>query len=195
VRGPGALKALARRGQPYFLVDETTPAIAGHAGATGGRFALRYGICLAEFFAADPPPGRSPCSEGREGDAARDLLLRGQWAGTKPVAEGSLLPEAFGPFNGLWFGLLGETVVVTGLVESEGGQAPQLIYRAVAARASGGRYAARVDAGRLHATVGGEPAPTVTLTPAAAGAMELDWRAADGRRTLRGTLAPLRSSP
>ena len=99
-RGPGASKALARRGQPYLLVDETTPAIGGHGGATGGRFALRYGICLAEFRAADPaPPGRVPCAEGREGDAARDLLLRCRWAGVGPVPDGAALPEALAPFT------------------------------------------------------------------------------------------------
>ncbi len=189
-RGAGALKVLARRGRPYFLVDETTPAIAGHGGATGGRFALRYGTCLAEFLAVDAPTGRFPCPEGREGEAARALLLRGRWEGTKPLAEGSTLPEAFAPFTGLWFGLLEETVVITGLVESEG-QAPQLVYRAVAARATGGRYAVRAEGGRLHATLGSDRAPTMTLAPGRAGRMELEWTSADGRRTLRGTLVPL----
>lgn len=194
-RGPGAGKVLVRRGQPYLLVDETASAISGHGGATGGRFALRYGICLAEFLAADPaPPGHFPCPVGREADAARDLLLRGRWAGVGPLPAAMALPEAHASFTGLWFGLLGETVVVTGLVEPEAGM-PQVIYRAVAARASGGRYVARADGGRLHATLGRDPAPTITLTPGAGGAMELAWVSADGRRTLRGALAPLAPAP
>jgi hypothetical protein len=66
-----------------------------------------------------------------------------------------------------------------------------VLYRAVSARASGGRYAARVEGGRLRATLGTDRAPTMTLTPAAGEAMELEWVSADGRRSLRGTLRPL----
>ena len=191
VRGPGALKILARRGEPYLLVDETAQAISGHGGATGGRFALRYGLCLADFLSPDaPPPGRFPCPEGREGAAARALLLRGRMAEARPVADTGSLPAGFAPFQGLWYGLLGETVVVTGLVHGEGNE-PQAFYRAVAARASGGVYPARVEGGRLHSTLGGGRAPTMTLTPGRAGALELAWTSADGQRTLRGTLAPL----
>jgi pimeloyl-ACP methyl ester carboxylesterase len=190
VRGPGALKVLSQRAEPFLLVDETSRAIAGHGGATGGRFALRYGVCLAELLAADAPRGRLPCPEGREPAAARELLLRGRWAEARPIADGSALPEALQPFNGLWYGLLGETVVVVGLVEGDGAT-PHVLYRAVSARASGGRYAARVEGGRLRATLGTDRAPTMTLTPAAGEAMELEWVSADGRRSLRGTLRPL----
>jgi hypothetical protein len=84
-------------------------------------------------------------------------------------------------------------VVIAGLVEPEAAT-PQ-VYRAVGARASGGRYAAHADGGRLHATLGRDPAPTITLTPGAEGAMELGWVSVDGRRTLRGALAPLAPAP
>jgi hypothetical protein len=191
VRGPGALRVLARRGRPYLLVDETAQAISGHGGATGGRFALRYGLCLADFLSSDaPPPGRFLCPEGREGTAARELLLRDPWAGARPFAEGEPIPEGFAPFHGLWYGLLGETVVVAGLVQGDV-KAPQVLYRAVAARSSGGQYPARVEGARLHATLGSGRAPTMTLTPHQAGALELAWTSADGQRTLRGMLAPL----
>jgi len=194
VRGPGALKVLARRGEPYLLVDETAQAISGHGGATGGRFALRYGLCLADFLSPDAPPrGRFPCPEGREGAAARELLLRDRWAGARPITDIGGLPAGFAPFHGLWYGLLGETVVVTGLVHGDG-SGPQALYRAVAARASGGVYPARVDGGRLQATLGSSRAPTMTLTPGRVGALELAWTSVDGQRTLRGMLAPLAPS-
>lgn len=193
VRGPGALRVLARRGEPFLLVDESAGAIGGHGGATGGRFALRYGLCLAEFLSGDtPPPGRFPCPEGREGAAARELLLRTPPAGARPIADAGSLPEGLAPFNGLWYGLLGETVVVAGLVQGEGGE-PRLLYRAVAARVSGGLSPARVEEGRLHSTLGSGAgrAPTIVLSPGPGSAVELAWTSADGRRTLRGVLAPL----
>lgn len=188
VRGPGALRALGARGVPYLVVDETSQAISGHGGGMGGRFALRYGICVADFFSGDAPPaGPIHCPAGRESAAVRELLLRD--APPRLLSPGSV-PERLAPYCGLWYGLLGETVVVVGLVEGDDGT-PQLLYRAAAGRASGGLYSARETAGRLEATLGRERAPTMTLTLGPGRAIEVTWTSTDGRRTLRGPFTPL----
>jgi pimeloyl-ACP methyl ester carboxylesterase len=189
VRGPGASRALGARGMPYLVVDETSEAINGHGGGMGGRFALRYGICLAEFLSGETPPaGRYACPEGREGAAARELLLRD---GAPPrLFPAGAVPDNLAPFSGLWYGVLGETVVIAGLVQGANG-APQVLYRAAAGRASGDLYPARVEGGQLHATLGSGRGPTMVLTRGPARAVELAWTSMDGARTLRGTLAPL----
>ena len=189
VRGPGALRILSRRGEPFLLVDETATAISGHGGGTGSRFALRYGPCLADFLSAEAAGGRFSCPEGREVEAARDLLLGGVAPRVVPEAA---LPAGWTPFNGLWYGLVGETLVVTGIVQ-DGGGAPSLLYRALAARSTGGLYAPRVEDGRLHATLGsaGSRAPSLSLSAGPGAGLELAWTSADGQRMLRGRLAPL----
>lgn len=189
VRGPGALRILARRGEPFLLVDETATAISGHGGGTGGRFALRYGPCLADFLSAESTPGRFVCPEGREGEAARDLVLGGASPRAVPLAA---IPAAWAPYNGLWYGLLGETFVVTGIVQ-DGSGAPRLLYRALASRSTGGLYLPRVEEGRLHATLGsaGSRAPSLRLVAGFGAGLELAWTSADGQRVLRGRLAPL----
>jgi pimeloyl-ACP methyl ester carboxylesterase len=190
VRGPGALRILSRRGEPFLLVDESSTAISGHGGGTGSRFALRYGPCLADFLSAESTPGRFTCPEGREGEATRDLLLGGVAPRIVPEAA---LPAGWAPFNGLWFGLLGDTLVVTGIVQ-DGSGTPSLLYRALATRSTGGVYAARVEEGRLSATLGsaGSRAPSLALTAGTGSAVEVTWTSADGQRVLRGRLAPLR---
>jgi len=191
-RGPVALRTLARRGDPFLLVDESAPAISGHAGAMGGRFALRYGLCLADFL-VDAPPGRFLCPEGRDAEAARALLLRGGTPSIRPIDPAGALPPSFAPFAGLWYGLLEDTVVVAGLVRGDG-DAPQLLYGAVAGRATSGIYPVQVEQIRLQATLGisGGRAPSLALSPIAPGVLDLTWTSLNGQHTLRGRLAPLR---
>ena len=59
-------------------------------------------------------------------------------AGLPPLVvmdeQGRMNDNVPAPYRGLWYGLLGETVVVVGLVEGAGGT-PQLLYRAAAGRA------------------------------------------------------------
>ena len=189
VRGPGALRALGARGLPFLVVDETSTAISGHGGGMGGRFLLRYGLCVADFLSGDtPPPGRYACPEGREGLAARSLLFRdGEAPRLFPVGT---LPDDLARFSGLWYGLLDDTVVIVGLVEGPDGT-PKLLYRAAASRASSGLYTPRQEGGRLHVTLGSDRAPTLIMTPAPGRALELIWTSAAGGRTLRGQLSPL----
>ncbi len=76
VRGESADKILSRRTIPYLLLDETS-GINGHGGGVTGRFALRYGPCLADFLAAPTlPPGRFVCPPVTdEWLLVRELLL------------------------------------------------------------------------------------------------------------------------
>ena len=184
VRGPGALRALARRTGPFVVIDETATEFRGHGGGTGGRFALRYGACLADLITAEAPAaGRVACPEGREWEAARELLLEPRPPGIQVVREPA--PE-LAPFAGLWFGTLNETVVVLGLAEREAG-GPRLLYRAATPRVGGGLYAVRVEGGQLRAALSG---PAVVLAPGPGGRLDLTWTSADGRSTLRGALLP-----
>ncbi|MBI2527780.1 MAG: hypothetical protein HYV93_17575 [Candidatus Rokubacteria bacterium] len=189
IRGRGALRALDRRAGPYLVIDETAPGIAGHGGATGGRFALRYGLCLAEFLSAESlPPGRFSCPDGQEWAAARELLLRPWPAGARLLRDGSQLPPDVTALAGLWYGLMGESVIVVGLLEPRGASA-RVLYRAATPRVSGRAYAGRVEGGELRARLGSAPAASIAVRPAADGAgAELVWTSADGGRTLHATL-------
>jgi pimeloyl-ACP methyl ester carboxylesterase len=191
IRGPGALRALAARPAPYLVIDETATTLSGHGGGTGGRFALRYGLCLADFLSAadSPPPGRVVCSGGREGAAARDLLMKPWPAAARPPRDGDALAGFAPPPGGFWYGLVGETVVVVVVLRGEG-DALRVLYRALSPRLSGGVHPARVEGEELRATLGEGSVPSIALRRASANALELYWTAADGGRTLRTTLHP-----
>ena len=76
VRGENAQAILSRRRLPYLLLDETS-GLTGHGGGVSGRFALRYGLCLADFLAAaDLPATRFTCPPvADEWLVVRELLL------------------------------------------------------------------------------------------------------------------------
>jgi pimeloyl-ACP methyl ester carboxylesterase len=191
VRGPGALRALANRPAPYLVIDETATTISGHDGGTGGRFALRYGPCLADFLdAADsPPPGRIVCSGGREAAAARDLLMNPWPAVAHPPRDGDALAGFAPPPGGFWYGLVGETVVVVVVLRGEG-DAVRVLYRAAGPKLSGGVHPARLEGDELRATLGEGSVPSIALRRTPGNALELHWTPADGGRTLRTTLYP-----
>jgi pimeloyl-ACP methyl ester carboxylesterase len=191
VRGPGALRVLAGRSAPYLVIDETATAISGHGGGTGGRFALRYGPCLADFLdAADsPPPGRVACSGGREAAAARDLLMKPWPAAARPPRDGDALAGFAPPAGDFWYGLVGETVVAVVVLRAEG-DALRVLYRAASPRVSGGVHPARLEGAELRATLGEGSVPSITLRRASATSLELIWAPSDGGRTLRTTLYP-----
>ena len=186
-RGPGALKVLGRRTGPYLLIDETAPGISGHGGGTGGRFALRYGMCLVEFLSTDSPPaGRFPCPEGREWDSARSILLRALPADMRLLPDRTVPPEV-APLAGFWYGLMGESVIVLGMVERGG--IPRLLYRAATPRISAGVYEFRAAGGALHAVLGKGTSPTIVVKPGADRTAELIWTSADAKRNLTASLA------
>lgn len=191
VRGPGALRVLANRPAPYLVIDETATAISGHGGGTGGRFALRYGRCLADFLSAadSPPPGRVGCSGGQEAAAARDLLMNPWPAAARPPRDGDALAGFLPPPGGFWYGLVGETVVVVVVLRGEG-DALRVLYRAASPRVAGGVHSARLEGDELRATLGSGSVPAIALRHTAGHALELHWTAADGGRTLRTTLFP-----
>jgi pimeloyl-ACP methyl ester carboxylesterase len=190
-RGPGALRALAGRPAPYLVIDETATSLSGHGGATGGRFALRYGACLADFLdAADsPPPGRVSCPGGREATAARDLLMKPWPAAARPSRDGDTLGGFAPPAGDFWYGLLGETVVAMVVLRGEG-DALRVLYRAASPALSGGVHPARLEGDELRASLGEGSAPSIALRRASDRTLELHWTAADGGRALRTTLHP-----
>lgn len=191
VRGPGALRALAARPAPYLVIDETATAISGHGGGTGGRFALRYGPCLADFLdAADsPPPGRVACTGGREATAARDLLMKPWPAAARPAYDGDALAGFAPPTGDFWYGLMGETVVAVIVLRGEG-DTLRVLYRAASPQPSGGVHLARLQGDELRATLGEGSGPAIALRRASGNTLELHWTPADRGRTLRATLYP-----
>ena len=179
VRGESANQILARRGLPYLLFDETTD-LTGHGGGTGGRFALRYGLCLAEFLAApDVPGGRFTCPTSDEWTVVRELLLRTN--PPKVVKDGAELPVEIRSLTGWWYGLLGETLVLVGLVDGGG----RLAYRWLTSREGAATVRASVKDGRVRGVLPNRA--TLEVTPTAGGTT-LSWTSSDGR-ILTTTLA------
>ncbi len=117
-RGESALRALAGRKKPYLVLDETS-GLVGHGGGTGGNFALRYGMCLVEFLSAPSlPEGRFVCTpQADQWTVAKELLPKPP-KDLKVVTDSSALPESIRGLEGLWWGLLGETIVSFALVDS-----------------------------------------------------------------------------
>lgn len=191
VRGAGALRVLAARPAPYLLVDETADTLSGHEGGIGGRFALRYGLCLADFLdAADSPPrGRVTCAGGREADAARDLLMKPWPAPAGAPRDGTALPGFAPPSGDFWYGLVGEAVVALRVLRG-GGDAPLVFHRALSPSPSAGVHPARPQGDELRATLGEGSAPTITLRRASDRTLEVYWTPAGGGRTVRTTFYP-----
>lgn len=180
VRGESAQAILSRRPLPYLLLDETS-GISGHGGGVSGRFALRYGLCLADFLAAPSlPPGRFTCPPVTdEWPVVRELLL--PQLGQRPsfVRE----PSAFsvGPLMGLRWALLGDTVVLVAPVD-EGPGRLRLMYRSTGF--GGGVFDATLKDGVLRAVLSN--GSKVTLKPEGEGA--ITWTASDGSRSVDARL-------
>ena len=173
-RGPGAAAALATRGGVYMLLDESSD-VRGHTGATSGRFALRYGLCLGEFLTtATPTPGRFACAPARQDwRLIRELALSGD--AVPKLATPKELPAALSRLNGWWYGTVGETVVVFGLVED--GTKLRAAYRWIGSRTGGGVYDAEVLDGRVRVA----RQESSVLIGESDGRVSLTWTASDGR--------------
>jgi pimeloyl-ACP methyl ester carboxylesterase len=180
VRGENAQGILARRKLPHLLVDETSE-ISGHGGAVTGRFALRYGLCLADFLAApELPAGRFACPPAPDAwPLVRELLL--PTGRPTLVAAGAAFPEPVGALRGLRWAYLEDTAVLVAPVD-EGGRL-RLLYRSTGF--GGGVFDATVADGAIRAVLSNKS--TVTLQPGS-GEGTITWMAANGARTLSAPL-------
>jgi len=185
VRGASADRILAGRNLPYLLLDETS-GLVGHGGGVGGRFAVRYGLCLAEFLSApELPGGRFTCQPaGDPWPVVRELLLPAPADRPAIVTDPAALPNGLGRFTGLWYGLLDEAIVLFALVPAE---SPKLraMYRSSSFTRSGSVYDVEVKGGRVHLTLPRKD--RVTVGPDADGGL-ITWTSSDGSRVLTGKL-------
>ena len=180
-RGENAQAVLSRRSVPYLLVDETG-GISGHGGAVTGRFALKYGLCLADFLSTPTPPaGRFTCPPvADEWPVVRELLL-------PPVAERASFVKD-GPMAGPRWTLLEDSLVLVAPVDGGAGRL-RLLYRSTGF--SGGVFDAALKDGALRAVLSNKA--TVTVAPEGEGA--LTWTSADGSRSVNGKLLRGREEP
>ena len=181
-RGVRAQPILARREFPYLMIDETSE-ITGHGGGGTGRFALRYGLCLAEFLAApELPAGRFTCETSRDDwGVVRELLMPVADKALNLAVEPSSLPGALAPLAGPHWALLGDTLVLVAPVADPGGV--RLLYRSTGT--GGGVLDAKILGGSMHAVLPNKS--TVTLSPEGHGT--ITWTSSDGSQVLS---APLR---
>jgi pimeloyl-ACP methyl ester carboxylesterase len=187
-RGERARPILDRRDFPYLLVDETSE-ITGHGGGTSGRFALRYGLCLAEFLSAPAvPAGRFTCpATPDEWPVVRELLLP-KIAPPPPFVSAGALPDGVGALAGLRWGLLDDSVVLVAPVRDTGGNF-RLMYRSTGLGAN--VLDAVVAEGGISATLPNKA--TIMLVPGRDGS--LIWRSSDGTRTIKAPLRRGRDEP
>ncbi len=189
VRGESARTILSRRALPYLLVDETG-GISGHGGGMTGRFALRYGLCLADFLAASTlPAGRFVCPPvADEWLIVRELLLPSSVDRSNMVREVSTFPEPVGLLMGLRWAMLEDTVVLLAPVSAGPGQL-RLMYRSTGI--TRGVFDATVKDGVIRAVLPNKS--TVTLKPEGGGVVT--WTASDGSRSLNAPLIRGREDP
>ncbi len=181
-RGGRAQPILARRDFPYLMIDEASE-ITGHGGGVTGRFALRYGLCLAEFLAApDLPAGRFTCEAPREDwSVVRELLMPAGEPTPDLAVDPSSLPAALAPLAGPHWALLGDTLVLVAPVADPRGV--RLLYRSTGV--GGGVLDARIIGGSMRAVLPNKS--TVTLSPDGHGT--ITWTSSDGSQVVS---APLR---
>jgi pimeloyl-ACP methyl ester carboxylesterase len=180
-RGENAQAVLSRRSVPYLLVDETG-GISGHGGAVTGRFALKYGLCLADFLSTPSlPSGRFTCPRAAdEWTVVRELLL-------PPAAERASFVKD-GPMAGPRWTLLEDSLVLVAPVDGGAGRL-RLLYRSTGF--AGGVFDAALKDGTLRAVLSNKA--TVTVAPEGEGA--LTWTSADGSRSVNGRLLRGREEP
>jgi pimeloyl-ACP methyl ester carboxylesterase len=182
VRGASAQSILSRRALPYLLFDETTD-ITGHGGGITGRFALRYGPCLADFLAAANPPGtRFTCAPvADEWPTVRELLMPAGSERPTLVQPDPALSPTVSALLGYRYAVLGDSLVLVAPVDGGAGQL-RLLYTSTGFK--GGVVDAVVKEGAIHATLANKA--TVVLKPEGDGV--LSWTAADRARTLEAPL-------
>ena len=197
-RGRSAAPILTARGRPWLMFDETA-GLAGHGGGAGGNFALRYGLCLAEFLsAAHVPEGRFECPPASDWSVAKQFLPAVP-PSVRVVSAGDRVPAPVARSAGRWYGVLGETIVSWALVEADGGELNAVYTWATANSRGGGVYAARVEGHGVRTTLPNQA--TLTVAPTAAGSLDMTLAPAIGpsnfsiyagsNEPLRGELRPV----
>jgi pimeloyl-ACP methyl ester carboxylesterase len=189
VRGESAQAILSRRGLAYLLLDETS-GLTGHGGGVTGRFALRYGLCLAEFLAAPVlPNGRFACPPVTdEWAVVRELLLPPAAERPSFVGVSATVSEPVSLVLGPRWALLEDTVVLVAPVDGGEGRL-RLLYRSTGF--GGGVFDAAIKDGLLRAVLSNKA--TVTVKPEGEGT--LTWTSSDGSRTLSAPLTRGREGP
>jgi pimeloyl-ACP methyl ester carboxylesterase len=185
VRGENANRILARGGLPYLLLDETS-GLTGHGGGVGGRFAVRYGLCLAEFLSAPRlPGGRFTCQpSGDPGPVVRELLLPAAADRPAITSDPAKLPDGLGRLTGLWYALVDETIVLFALVPTDGPKL-RVVYRSSSSSRAGSVYDAEIRDGQVHVVL--PQKDRITVGPDAEGGI-ITWTSSDGSRVLKGKL-------
>ncbi len=181
-RGERAQLILGRREIPYLMVDETSE-ITGHGGGGTGRFALRYGLCLAEFLAASTlPAGRFTCpTPGDDWSVVRELLMPPGNRVPNFAVDPATLSGGLASLIGPRWALLGDSLVVVAPVAAPGGL--RLFYRS--AGSAGGVFDVKIAGGSLQAVLSNKS--VVTLSPEGDGS--ITWTSSNGSIVLK---APLR---
>jgi pimeloyl-ACP methyl ester carboxylesterase len=181
-RGERAQPILARRELPYLMIDETSE-ITGHGGGASGRFALRYGLCLAEFLAAPTlPAGRFSCpTPGDDWQVVRELLMRPGEKVPGLAVDPSTAPAALISLIGLRWALLGDSLVLVAPVADPSGV--RLLYRSSVS--AGGVYEAKIAGDSIQAVLPNKS--SIVLSPDGGGT--ITWTSSDRSVVLK---APLR---
>lgn len=182
LRGERAQPILARRELPYLMIDEASE-ISGHGGGVTGRFALRYGLCVADFLAAPQlPVGRFSCPPPEDAwSVVRELLMPAGAPRPNLAVDRSTLPPALASLAGPHWALLGDALVLVAPVADPRGL--RLLFRSTSS--AGGVFDARIAGETMRAAVSGKA--IVTLSPEGGGTISL--ATPDGAPALR---APLR---
>jgi pimeloyl-ACP methyl ester carboxylesterase len=163
---------LAQLARPYFMVDERG-GLKGHGGGTGGTFALRYGRCLDEFLSTPTvAAGRFECPAGGGWAVTRQLVPA--LPPSVRLAPPDALPADARDLAGLWYGVVGDSLVTWALVEtSKPGLGMFYAWAASGSSRGGGVYEAVTSGGQMQATLSNQ----AVLTARARGArtLALTW--------------------
>jgi hypothetical protein len=186
-RGVRAAKVLARRAGSYLLLDENHD-IVDHGGATTGKFAVNYGLCVARYLTdagVGTGPARCVQSAAEEQTVARGLLPRRPATVRLAEPPAGALPAGAQPAAREWYGVLEPSGEVVGfaIVEAEG-LGPRAMFRVAGGFRRGGLYA--FSAGETAVTFRVAERGTVTVAGG-----KLTWTPTGSGPSQTATLVPL----
>jgi hypothetical protein len=187
-RGAGAARVLAGRRRAWLLLDETS-GLTSHGGGVGGKAALLYGRCVADFFTAPALPGeRAVCAPRPDDWEVARLLLPAPPAALAQVAARHALPPPLGDLAGTWWGLLDDggagAVVSVALLPAPAGHL-RLRYGWAGTVRAGTVLDAVVEGGAVTATL--RSGTTIALRAAGTGEAELAIHTREGESNFART--------